>query len=172
MIVPWAMNSALVLFAVALVYAALSDIVRFRIPNWLCLSIASLFVVYGVFSGLVMGEFALRILAGGGALVVGFALYSLGLFGGGDAKLMAASVPWFRFTEILEYVLLVAVLGGILAVVIILVRKANVPIPSRLASQSWMGRLLAEKSGIPYGVAISLAGLIMLIDLSGPPSVR
>ncbi len=170
MIVPWAMNSALVLFAVALVYAALSDIVRFRIPNWLCLSVVSLFVVFGATSGLGAVEFAVRLAQGGGALVLGFALYSMGWFGGGDAKLMAASVPWFGLSQLVDYVLLVAVLGGLLAAVIILSRKANIPIPERLASQNWVDNLMAEKGGIPYGVAISSAGIIMVISTFGKPS--
>ena len=50
-------------------------------------------------------------------LVLGFALFAAGLFGGGDAKLMAAAALWLGWSTGTSVLVFTALAGGVLAIV-------------------------------------------------------
>ena len=60
----------------------------------------------------------------------------------------------------LNYALLVCMIGRVLAVVLLAFRR--IPLPPRLTAWPWVWRLMESKSGIPYGVALGLAALFVL----------
>jgi prepilin peptidase CpaA len=92
-------------------------------------------------------------------LVFAFGFFSRGWIGGGDAKLAAATALWVGFSHLMDYLLVAAVLGGALTLLILQVRKW--PLPHFLARQPWIVRLHAVETGIPYGIALAVAGLII-----------
>jgi prepilin peptidase CpaA len=53
-------------------------------------------------------------------------------------------------------------LGGVLTLVLLALRQW--PLPSLLARQPWIARLHAMNSGIPYGIALAIAGLVVYPD--------
>jgi prepilin peptidase CpaA len=101
------------------------------------------------------------IFAGIGAafLAAGFALFSFNLLGGGDAKLMAAGALWMGPEFSIYYIAYVTIFGGVLALLILAYRRfmpvTAFPLPA------WAIKLHAKGSGIPYGIAIALSGLVM-----------
>jgi prepilin peptidase CpaA len=96
-------------------------------------------------------------------LAVGFGLFAFGIIGGGDAKLFAAVALMFGYDDLLGYTVFALLLGGALTLVILVLRQ--VPLPEVLARESWIARLHAPDSGVPYGVALA-AGAYLLLPYS------
>ena len=92
-------------------------------------------------------------------LVVGFALFSFGVMGGGDAKLAASTALWFGWEHVLDYVLLASILGAILTLMVVMFRAQTLPI--RIGSIEWVERIHDTKSGVPYGIALGTAALMI-----------
>jgi prepilin peptidase CpaA len=62
----------------------------------------------------------------------------------------------------MDYLLVASILGGALTLVLLQARKW--PLPRLLARQPWIVRLHAVETGIPYGIALAAAGLIVYPD--------
>src|SRR5690606_17246076 len=92
-------------------------------------------------------------------LLAGFALFTLGWIGGGDAKLMAAASLWLGFDNLLVFLVWTALLGGALSLLILTYRRFFPPL--WLMRQPWAMRLHDPNEGIPYGVALAGAGLVV-----------
>ena len=92
-------------------------------------------------------------------LAVGIGMFALGWLGGGDAKLLAAAALWLGFDRLLEYLLYVAMAGGLLALSILIYRSIAPPL--WLCREEWAMRLHAKTGGIPYGIALAAAGLLV-----------
>ncbi len=149
-----------IVYPAALVGAAISDILWSRIPNWLSLFLAGWFVAYAIFVGVAFDVIGLRLGLGAGALAVGFVLFSFGLLGGGDVKIIAASAIWVGLNDLMLFLTVVAISGGILAAGVFFIRKSLIPSPQWLLDQNWYLRLVTEGNGIPYGVAICVGGIV------------
>jgi prepilin peptidase CpaA len=130
-----------------LAYACFSDLFTMRISNRVCLFVLALFPVAAV-------------AAGAAVLAVSFSLFAFGWIGGGDAKLMAATAVWFGFDLVLEYVALSCLFGGALTLGILFVRQH--PLPAGLIERPWIAHLHARTTGIPYGIALGIAALLVL----------
>lgn len=149
----------LVVFPALLVAAGLSDLLSMTIPNRISLLLV---VGYGV-AALVVGFRGEQILlSAGGALIVlagGFTAFALGWIGGGDAKLAAAASLWLGLHHVFEYLLLAAIGGGLLTIVLLSMR--SIPLPAFALRWDWLTRLHDRKTGVPYGVALAGAGLLL-----------
>jgi prepilin peptidase CpaA len=141
-------------------FAASSDLLTMTISNWLSLALIALFPVAAVLAGLSMESILWGLAAGGVVLACGFALFVGGVIGGGDAKFAAAMAVWVGFSELLPYLLVVSVLGGALTFAILWM-KWN-PLPKLAMHMPWLARIQDPKTGIPYGIALSLGGLLIL----------
>ena len=73
------------------------------------------------------------------ALIVCFVLFCFNLFGGGDAKIFAASALWIGHHDILHYFIAVTAAGGLLSIFIYLFR-ANICYPLILKVK-WLSSL-------------------------------
>ena len=142
--------------------AALNDIKALRIPNWISLFLIGSFPVAALAFGFTLSEFLTALLMGAGMLVVGFSLFSLNLFGGGDAKLLAASAPWIGMSAMVIFLYKVALMGGLLALALLMFRKT--PLLPVYAHSDWIMKLHQSGKHIPYGVAIAAGGLWTLPD--------
>jgi prepilin peptidase CpaA len=146
------------LFAVG----AISDLVSYRIPNWISLALAGAFAVAVFVGGVPLDNVGWHLLVGLGAFVVGFALFAFNVVGGGDAKLFAAGALWAGPAYIMTYCLAFALAGGAFALAILLLRR--MPLPAITARVSFLNKLLQPKAGLPYGVALGIGALIFLFD--------
>jgi prepilin peptidase CpaA len=149
----------LVLFPALMAFAASSDLLTMKIPNQVSLVLLAGFCALAFFTGMSLTEFGWHIAAGTTVLAIAFAFFAFGWIGGGDAKLAAATGLWFGFGHLIDYALYASLLGGALTLLLIQARK--LPLPSPLAHQQWVLRLHDREGGIPYGIALAAAALIV-----------
>lgn len=149
---------ALLFFPLAMAFAASSDLLTMRISNKLVLLLAAGFIIMALIVEMPLQQFAMHVLCAFVVLVVAFSMFALRWIGGGDAKLAAATTLWLGFGMTLPYLAYTALLGGVLTLAILLLRR--MPMPDFVNSMPWLVRLLDRKQGIPYGVAMALAGLL------------
>ena len=156
-------------FPALMVYAAMTDLVDRRIANWV-----SLALIAGYFAfALVQLTPPLVVLAhvgvAAGALVAGFAFYAMGQMGGGDAKLIAASILWFGpNVEALGFIVALSIVGAGLTLVFLAMRldQAQYLLGCNAVTRPFAGR---DPSGrdTPYGVAIAAGALMSTPALAG-----
>jgi prepilin peptidase CpaA len=137
-----------------------TDVRSYLIPNWL---VGLLLLLYPVSLALLhLPDWPGALLAGGIMFAVGFALFALRLMGGGDVKLLAVASLYAGRSQILPYLALVAVLGGLLALFLLLARPVIGYFFSSLKRPYPIPRLFRIDEPVPYGVAIALAFLYLL----------
>jgi prepilin peptidase CpaA len=146
-------------FAFTMVRAALSDLTTMKIRNGVVLLFLLAFVVLAPFAGFSAAEIGWNVAAAAGVLVCTFTFFALGWMGGGDAKLATVTVLWLGADHTFTYLVYATLLGGVLTLGLILLRSSILTI--WLGNSPWMTRLLSPRSGIPYGVALALAGLLV-----------
>ncbi len=152
----------LALFPAAMAYAAASDLVSMTISNRLSLGLALAFFVVAFVIGMPLADVGRHVLASLVVLAVAFFCFARGWIGGGDAKLAAATALWLGFVHLMDYLLIASFAGGILTLGLLYARK--LPLPAFLARQPWIARLHHVDTGIPYGIALAVAGLLVYPD--------
>jgi prepilin peptidase CpaA len=145
------------LYAIVLIAAAVSDVRRRRIPNWTVIALLVLFVPW-IFVGPAV-SFTWALAAFAIALVASLALYLLNVIGAGDSKLFAAVALFAGMKGLGALALATALIGGVIAIGVMLVNPKRV-----LRGLTAKGR--AEQKGIPYGVPIALAALLVMFTPS------
>jgi prepilin peptidase CpaA len=150
----------LALLPCLLAYACFSDLFTMRISNRVCLFVLGLFPIAAVVAGMGSADIGMHLLTGAAVLAVSFTLFAFGWVGGGDAKLVAAAAAWFGFDLVLDFLALSCLLGGALTLGILVLRQH--PMPAGLRRQDWLMHLHAQTTGIPYGIALGAAALIIL----------
>jgi prepilin peptidase CpaA len=149
----------LMLFPALMIYCAANDLVSMTIPNIVSIVAVCVFPALAMAAGLDLQTIGWHLLCGATVLAVTFALFAFGIFGGGDAKMTAAAAVWLGFDQILAFSLGAAVLGGFLTLGLLSARAY--PWPVLVMRVPWIARLTNEKEGIPYGVALGAAALIL-----------
>jgi len=149
----------LTLFPATMAFAASSDLFTMTIANRISLILLAGFVLLAAMTGMSASEVALHFAAGGAVLLVGFVLFACGWIGGGDAKLAAATALWLGFAHLFDYLIYSSILGGALTLAIIQFRR--LPLPAGLAKREWIERLHRTGGGVPYGIALAAAALLV-----------
>ena len=152
----------LLLFPALMSFAASSDLITMTISNRVSLILIAGFFVLAVMVGMPPTAIGMHVLAGLSVLVVTFVFFSRGWIGGGDAKLAAATALWLGFDQLLNYVIFASLFGGLLTLAIL--RFRLMPLPAALANQEWAKRLHRMDTGVPYGIALALAALLIYPD--------
>jgi prepilin peptidase CpaA len=147
------------IFPAVMVFAATTDLLTMRIPNWVSVTLAAAFLVAAPLAGLSAYDELMHLAAGAVVLLAAIALYAVGGFGGGDGKLLASAALWIGFEELVTYLAFVAIAGGILAVAILLYRR--VPAVEAFPIPDWALKLHKQGTGIPYGIAIAAGALLV-----------
>lgn len=131
--------------AVALLVAAATDLRHRRIGNWLTAAIAIAAPLFWWASDLSLWpQVAMQLGVAAGTFALLAALFAVGWMGGGDVKLLTALALWIAPPLFLNLVIVMALLGGVLTI----------------GFAGWhLMRRRKDKIGVPYGVAIALAGL-------------
>ncbi len=143
-----------------LLAAALWDAVTLTIPNYLVLAVAALYVA-SLTVAFDLSDILFDLLVALAVFVVCFALFALNWLGGGDAKLAPGAALWAGHSGILEFIIAMTLAGGVLAIVLLLMRAA---LRTAGAAQDNLPVVLRWASPVPYGIAIS-AGAILVIWL-------
>ncbi len=153
-----------------LVWAAVSDYRSFTIPNRVSLCILILYPAHVMsYPEPISWGASLSI-----AAIVFFAgclLFAMKAMGGGDVKLLAATTMWAGPTHIFEYFVVTGIAGLILAIVFAartaLADGDTAEHRTLLAAVADIRHVPIMKLTIPYGVAISAAGLFVSLRLLG-----
>jgi prepilin peptidase CpaA len=150
---------ALFVFPLLMAYAASSDLLTMRIANKLVLVLVAAYLALAFLAHLPLSEIGTNLAVAAGILVVAFAFFAFGWIGGGDAKLIAATALWVGVGMLLPYLIYSALLGGALTLLILVLRRY--PLPAFLQRQRWIDRLHDPKVGVPYGITLAIAGLLV-----------
>ena len=154
----YVIQSALMLiFPVAMAFAAATDLLTFKIPNKFSIALVAAFLIAAPFMGMTWQMFLVHLATFAVVLALCMALFSAGLFGGGDAKLLAAASLWVGYEALPAYIEMTAICGGILALALLAFRRIELPEPVR--QHQWIARLHDRKAGMPYGIALAAAAL-------------
>lgn len=131
--------------AIALLYAAFTDLRRRQIDNWLNIAIVVAAPCFWWASGLslwpdVAFQFGVALVAF--AILAG--LFALNAMGGGDVKLLTALALWVPPLAFVKLLFVMAVAGGVLTIVL---------------GSYHIARRRKDRLQIPYGLAIAFGGL-------------
>src|SRR5215472_5849613 len=151
-------------FAGLMATAAFEDLRRLIIPNGLVLGLCALWPLHiATAPMLTLAAAGTAGLCAAGVFIVGALLFSRGLIGGGDVKLLAVASLWAGPTATVSLLVWTGVLGGLLCLLLLspfggllAALRPILRVPS--ADPATAGRVL-----VPYGVAIAVAGLIVTI---------
>jgi prepilin peptidase CpaA len=163
-----------------LIYAALHDVAARTVPNWLPICVfglgcASRFADHTIITALIVAVITFIVL---------FAIWVLGLMGGGDVKLWAATAMLIppQLQPELDFYLRVFLLGGLLGIVYL----ALWPVVRRLRARNTLsgaaGRpttllrriaraeawRIGRRGPLPYACAISASAILALL----PPTIQ
>ncbi|UIP06537.1 prepilin peptidase [Erythrobacter sp. SDW2] len=134
--------------AIALLIAAFTDLKRRQIDNWLNAGIALAAPLFWWTSGLALWpDVAWQLGIAAITFFVCAGLFALRWMGGGDVKLLTALALWIAPSAFLKLVIIMALVGGVLTL---------------LFGMWHIARRQKDRLAIPYGVAISAAGLWIL----------
>lgn len=149
----------LLLFPALMAFAAFSDLFTMTISNRLSLALTGGFLLLALVTGMSLAEIGMHLGAAALVLVIAFIFFARGWIGGGDAKLVAATALWFGFAHLLDYLLYASLFGGALTVLLLQFRRLD--LPQALARQKWIERLHDAGAGVPYGIALAAAALLV-----------
>jgi len=149
----------LTLFPAMMAFAALSDLFTMTIANRVSLILIGGFGLLALLTGTSAADLLSHAAAAAAVPAVVFVFCTRGWIGGGDAKLAAATVLWLGFAHLADYLLYASILGGALTLLIIQFRA--VPLPQVFVGRQWAERLHRSDSGVPYGIALAVAALIV-----------
>ncbi|HYD25488.1 MAG TPA: prepilin peptidase [Croceibacterium sp.] len=146
----------LAMLAIALLVAAFTDLRHRQIGNWLNGAIALAAPLFWWATGLALWpDVVLQLGVALATFAVLAVLFAIRAMGGGDVKLLTALALWIAPAMFLKLIIMMALLGGVLTI----------------AFGGWhIMRRQRDRLSIPYGVAISLAGLWVLGTHYLPPS--
>jgi len=145
---------------ILMVFAAIYDVMTMTIPNRLSLLLLATFVLAALLVSFGWYETALHLAAGALVLAVGIGLFAAGWVGGGDVKFAAGTALWLGFGQLLEYLFISALAGGVLTLLILVMRR--MPLPAVAQNWVWLERLHNPTNGVPYGVALAFGGLMVI----------
>ncbi|AKM10791.1 A24 family peptidase [Croceicoccus naphthovorans] len=158
------MNTALVTYgllcclAIAVLYAAFTDIRSRKITNRLTLSVALSAPAFWWASGLSLWPgVAIQIALAVGMFFFGALMFRFRQMGGGDVKLLTAIALWLPPMVFVALMLMICIANGVLTVAMI----------QRHRKAKRRGRDVGQLQ-IPYGVSVAVCMLVLLAAKYGP----
>jgi prepilin peptidase CpaA len=143
----------LIMLAGLLIKAAHTDIIRYRIPNKICLTIALLAPLYWIAEA--QGNIEVLKIAALYHLVIGVAIFmifyvsfALGVMGGGDVKLLGAIALWTPIQDIMIWLIIMSFAGALMALLFLYMNKVR--------------KQKRRFFRLRYGVAIAIGGILFV----------
>lgn len=152
---------------------AITDIYSYSIPNSFSVVLIIGFYVFALLNPIYNSELIYdNTLVALYVFVATFILFAINIFGGGDAKILTAISLWVGQQDILSYIMVLSITGGLLSIILYVWRKTK---PFELYSRFqplkslYFGCIddagnieVPSKRAVPYGVAISISLFIVL----------
>jgi prepilin peptidase CpaA len=138
---------------------AYGDLRHLRIPNRLCVAVALLGVLRLVITGDPIAAFytlgfAIAI------FLVSLLLFQRGIMGGGDAKLLPATILLIGYQDLLPFFMVMSIGGALLAVAVLIWHSK---LPLYLGPRIAITIAPTRPKAVPYGVAIAAAAILLLL---------
>jgi prepilin peptidase CpaA len=149
-------------FAALMAMAAVEDFRRLVIPNGVVVGLCVIWPLYLATASTVTLPTSFGAVGCAAAVFFsGALLFSRGLIGGGDVKLLAAATLWASPGATLPLLALTGLIGGVLTLVLLspvgpLITRARCSVPGQAATA-------AAPIAVPYGIAIATAAVIVTI---------
>lgn len=159
MISALAASIAILCFIAALTWAGWMDLYTMTIRNEVILFLVAVYAALAPLAGLGLAEISWNAVAALTVFAVMFLFFCFGWIGGGDAKLASVVALWIGTNHVLDFLVYTALFGG--ALTLIIVQFRTVVLPRQYRGRSWIARLHATSSGVPYGVAIAAGALFV-----------
>lgn len=138
------------MLAILLLTGAVTDWQRRSIDNWLTGAVALAAPLYWWATGLApWPDVAIQLAIASIVFAIGIGLFAAGAMGGGDVKLLGGLALWFPGLVMLRLSIVMSLVGGILTILMLArhkISKSQAPLE------------------IPYGIAISIAGLWVIYE--------
>lgn len=151
-----AQTATVVALCALLIWAAASDVQRYVIPNRISISLLVLYPGYAL--TLSPAQIGIAASIAVGVFLLGAVLFSYGIMGGGDVKLLAATSLWAGGAYFPAFLVLTTIAGGLLAL-------WWGPLLRFCFPATAMAKAANGRPAIPYGVAIAAGGLFVAANL-------
>ena len=150
-------------FVLFVAVAAVNDYHRMKIPNWISLALCGLFAAYA-FRMESWSSVGWHVVVGLAIFAAGIATYAIGVFGGGDVKLLTALALWAGPERVFEFLALTGLLGGALGLLIYAARNLSQWYPALADRPSAIYNIVrwGRDGTCPYGIAIALAAVLSI----------
>lgn len=143
--------------------AAYSDIRTLRIPNAISIAVAVLGLLRILLLWLLFSDPVTALYTIASAVIVfliGIVLFARRFIGGGDVKLLTATVLVVGCHDLFLFFMIMSICGALLAIVMLTLKHSFLP--------AYLGPRFAAfaattKTMVPYGVAIGIAGSVTLV---------
>lgn len=151
------------LLTVFLVGIFFYDLTRYLIPNWMTAVILALWPAMLWFTpalpeGFVIWHSLVLMLM---VFLAGIIVFTMRWMGGGDIKLITVLSLWTGTQASVEFLVYMALMGGGLVLLTLLLRRIAARfVPVEKAAS--LPRILRDREPVPYGIAITLAFLLLL----------
>lgn len=152
-------NAICYIAGVLLLALSWTDLRDRRLPDPLVAAFGALFLLHAWLVDMPRGVVAQHVLTACVCFAIGACLYVAGQLGGGDVKLASMLLLWVGARAACPTLALVSLSG--LSLVLVGVAA------DRLAPASRFGHWWSAKRGLPYGVALAIAGWCALL----PPAL-
>jgi prepilin peptidase CpaA len=147
--------------------SAVSDFKGMRIPNALSLIVIAAFglsYTVAVLAGVdMLPPLKNCLLAGLVTFIVTFIMFCMKALGGGDSKLASAYALWVGMSGLPLFLFVMALTGAALGALALFVKRKK-PF-KKPPPESWVARLQAGESAVPYGIAIFAGALSAFFSL-------
>jgi len=154
--------SASLCFAAAILWAAFMDLTTMKIRNEIIVFLFAVYAALAPLAGFSAVHIGLSAAAAFAVLAGMFLFFALGWIGGGDAKLASAVALWLGADQAPAFILYTALFGGLITLALLQFR--TMPLPATCQRMPWIVKLHQSGVGVPYGIAIALAGLVTFTE--------
>ena len=152
-------------FAGLMATAAIEDFRRLIVPNFVPAGLCLLWPVHlATAPAVTVGAGLVALGCAAAVLLAGALLFSRGLIGGGDVKLLAAATLWVGPGATPMLLVLTGLLGGLLCLIVLSPLGAQIATAGQVVLDPSSGAAENKRAlVVPYGVAIAGAALIVTI---------
>ena len=135
------------------VLTCVSDIRSLRIPNVYSLVVIGCFIPACLAEPAAFAPLWQHLATMAAVFFLTYAMFCMGMMGGGDSKLGTALGLWMGLKGLLAFIIYMGLAGGVLGLIALRLRKKKVF--SNPRTGSWVEQVQAGQNAVPYGVAIS-----------------
>lgn len=155
-----ATHAAKILFVYIMVCAGLSDLVTMKIRTGLVLILLFGYALLAPLAGFAALEIVLAGIIGAIILLIGRLCASRRWIRADDTKLAAVTALWLGFAYTPAFLIYSAIFSGTLGFALWQLRS-HLPVLPPFLDRRWIIRLHAGEYGVPYGVPMAAAGLVV-----------